>query len=365
MTTPRIAIINDQPRSSGTGNYAWHLAERLGPSGQDIADHVFLDYPGHRIVKDPGTAHESLVARIGGIPLLDNRPWFWRRCLRQLPGYDICHFTSQNMSFLCGSNPAQSVVTCLDIIPVIEPEGMFDRYWRSYLYSGLRRAGRIIAISQATKRDVVRHFGIPEGRIDVVYLGVDPDYRPRDKREARDALGLPQDKKIVLHVGTTAKRKRIPLLLEAFARSRAQDAILVRIGRAPREHRDLARRLGITDRVLFLENIAGDKLPLYYNAADLLVFPSSQEGFGLPLLEAMASGVPVVAADLTSIPEVVGDAGLLVSSDDPTQWAAAIDAVLSAPEKQTELSAKGIDRTKQFTWERTAKATLAIYDILN
>ncbi|HTY07608.1 MAG TPA: glycosyltransferase, partial [Candidatus Edwardsbacteria bacterium] len=202
MSTPRIAIINDQPRSSGTGNYAWHLAGLLGPAGRGAADHIFLDYPGRRVLRNPGTPAEFLLAATGAVPLPDNRPWFWRRCLRHLTDYDVVHFTSQNMSFLCGAVPGRSVVTCLDIIPVIAPEGMFERFWRAYLYSGLKRAGRIIAISQATKWDVVRRYGIAEDRIDVVYLGADDGYRPRDKREVRSALGLPRDARIVLHVGT-------------------------------------------------------------------------------------------------------------------------------------------------------------------
>ncbi|MRR09033.1 glycosyltransferase family 1 protein [bacterium] len=351
---PRIAIVNDQPRSSGTGTYAWHLAESLSAS----ADHLFLDYRGGRVLRNPGSAGEQLMARVPRVPLIDNRPWFWRRCLRRSPPYDVVHFTSQNMSFLCGSVPGRSVVTCLDIIPVVAPEGLLERYWRSRLYSGLKRAGRIIAISRATKQDVMRRYGIADDKVDVVHLGVDDQYRPRARQEVRQALGLPRAARIVLHVGTAARRKRVPLLLEAFARARScRDAVLVRIGRARPEHRGLARELGIEQRVRFLENVPGDRLPLYYSAADLFLFPSSCEGFGLPPLEAMASGCPVVAADNSSIPEVVGDAGVLVGPDDPAAWAGEIDRVLDDPGRAADLSRRGLARAAEFTWERTARMT--------
>ncbi|HTY09027.1 MAG TPA: glycosyltransferase, partial [Candidatus Edwardsbacteria bacterium] len=138
----------------------------------------------------------------------------------------------------------------------------------------------------------------------------------------------------------------------------ARDAVLVRIGATTAAHRRLADRLGISDRTLFLESIPGEKLPLYYNAADLLAFPSNYEGFGLPPLEAMASGCPVVAADNSSLPEVVGRAGMLVASGDPAQWAEAIDAVLGSQTRSAELAAKGLARAREFTWERTAEQTI-------
>ncbi len=359
---PRVAIVNDQPRSSGTGTYAWHLAGLLARSPEVVADHIFLDYPGGRILRNPGTPDQSVLASVGRVPLADSRPWFWRRAMRHVRGYDIVHFTSQNMSFLCGAAPAGSVVTCLDVIPLVEPEGLFERYWRGYLYSGLRRAGRIIAISEATKRDVMRLFGVPGDRIAVVPLGVDADYRPRDQVTARERLGLPRDRKIVLHVGTAAARKRVPLLLEAFAASRScRDALLVRIGQAPAGHRALAQRLGIGERVLFLENVPGETLPQYYSAADLFVFPSRYEGFGLPPLEAMASGCPVIAADNSSIPEVMGDAAVLVASDDPQTWADEIDRVLGDRTVSDTMARRGLARAAAFTWLRTAERTVEEY----
>jgi glycosyltransferase involved in cell wall biosynthesis len=359
---PRIAIVNDQPPSSGTGNYAWHLAELALRAESISAEHIYLDYPGRRVVKNPGTSGEAVIAGTGRVPLIDNRPWFWRRSVGCLRGYDVVHFTSQNMSFLCGAVAGRTIVTCLDVIPVIEPEGLFERFWREYLYSGLKRAGRIIAISEATKRDVVRHCGVSGAVVDVIPLGVGPEYRPRDKTLVKRELGLPEDRKIILHIGTAARRKRIPLLLDAFARSRAcQDALLVRIGRASPGHRSLAARLGISERVRFLEGIDAEKLPLYYSAADLLVFPSSYEGFGLPPLEAMASGCPVIAADNSSIPEVVGDAGVLVGSNDPSQWAMAIDSVLGDAKKATELSVRGLNQARRFSWEQMMNFTGDIY----
>ncbi|MDI6739950.1 MAG: glycosyltransferase family 1 protein [Candidatus Edwardsbacteria bacterium] len=362
VSKPRVAIINDQPPSSGTGNYAWHLAGLALRSESVAATHVFLDYPNRRVVVDPGTPGERAVAGTGRVPLADNRPWFWRRALRHVRGYDLHHFTSQNMSFLCGAVPGRTVVTCLDIIPVIEPEGLIEKYWRGYLYSGLRRADRIIAISEATKRDLTAHLDIPGDRIHVVPLGAGSEYRPRNKSEVRRKLGLPGDKMIVLHVGTAARRKRIPLLLESFARAEScRDAMLVRIGRATPEHRAQARRLGIEGRVRFLEDVSGDRLPAYYGAADLFVFPSSYEGFGLPVLEAMASGCPVIAAGNSSLPEVAGDAGVLVGSDDPAVWAGEIDRVLGDRQLMERMAAAGRQRAAAFTWERTASGTVATY----
>ncbi len=351
----KIDIINDQPEHSGAGVYAWNLYRAL----KDQAGIRFVHY-NHQggscdIYGKNGRDSRLSVARSIA------KPFFWKNCGR---AYDHCeniHILSQNLSFLKPGK--RRVISCLDLIPLIMPESLFEKYWRRILYSGLKQADHIISISRATKDDLIRIYHIKPEKITPIMLGVSPEYHPRDKIECRQKLGLSVKDKIILHVGTPAPRKNFITVLKAFdqiTKSR-QDVMLLKVGRISNAEQAYISLNDLSNRVLVRDNIPGDDLPLYYAASDILAFPSLYEGFGLPVLEAMASGCPVITSNTSSLPEVAGDAGIMINPTDQESLKDKIMELLENSKLTEELIQKGLLRAKDFTWKRTAEETLTVY----
>lgn len=264
------------------------------------------------------------------------------------------------------------VVTVHDLIPLLLPEYRGD--WRMQLYlrlvsAGARRARLILADSACTRADVVRVLGIPAERVRVVPLAVDARFRPLPEvvvRAVARRYGLPD--RFLLNIGGFDARKNLPRLVEAFAelRRRGYPGGLAIAGRPPSapsalfpDVAGLVRRLGLEGAVHFPGLVPdADKIALY-GACEVMVYPSRYEGFGLPPLEAMACGAPVVAANSSSLPEVVGDAGLTVDPLDVGALAGAIERVVNEPALRADLSRRGLAHAAAFTWEATARQTLA------
>ena len=270
-------------------------------------------------------------------------------------------------------SPCPFVVTIYDLGFLLHPKS-FEPLKRLYLslFTRLsaRRARRIIAISESTKRDVVRLLGVPPERVDVVHCGVDGTFRPFPMERVaafRRRRGLPE--RFILFVGTLEPRKNVRRLVEAFAilkrRTAGLQACKLVIGGAKGwMYEDIFARveeLGLGDEVLFPGYIPLEELPLWYNAAELFVYPSLYEGFGLPVLEAMACGTPVVASRTSSLPEVVGEAGMLVDPRDIGGLAEAMERALMDEGKRREMREKGLRRAGEFSWERTARETAQVY----
>ena len=266
------------------------------------------------------------------------------------------------------------VVTVHDVIPLILPETFTPRHRlvvRLALARVRRKADLVVVPSHAVKRDVVRRVGLPEDRVVVTHEGCEPRFRPvRSEGALRDVAaryGLPP--RYVLAVGTLEPRKNLTTLLEAFARLRrdgAVDADLRLVLAGARGWLDepifaTVRSLGLEDAVRFTGFVDDDDLPAVYSGAALFVFPSLHEGFGLPLLEAMACGVPVVTSNVSSMPEVAGDAATLVDPRDGEGLAAAIARSLRDAPLRGRLREAGIARARQFSWEATARRTLDAY----
>jgi glycosyltransferase involved in cell wall biosynthesis len=234
----------------------------------------------------------------------------------------------------------------------------------------MARARVVIAISEATKATLARYTSVHPERIVVVHYGVNPTFRPLEQAGAarRKSAGVDKESKIVLQVATKGRYKNTPVLLRALAqlRERIPGVTLVRIG-APfyPDEAILAGQLGLEVSIRHIGAVGDDRtLAEWYNAADVLVFPSLWEGFGWPPLEAMACGTPVVASNIPAIAEVVGHAGFLVPSDDPCEVAAATERVLTDAALSRSLREKGLARAAHFTWANAATRTLAVYDNL-
>ncbi|MCY3749710.1 MAG: glycosyltransferase family 1 protein [Chloroflexi bacterium] len=265
-----------------------------------------------------------------------------------------------------------TVVTVHDLIPLAMPAYRAGRGQALYFWlvrAGLRRARTLIADSESTRSDLARLAGVSSGRVHVVPLGVDERFRPGDaatRSHARQRLGLPE--RFGLFLSTRDLRKNLGVVLAAWPEVwRTCRLPLVVAGRSPRQ----ASRVYV-DWFADLDPSAKDWLHVYgpvderdkpdlYRAADVFVFPSRYEGFGLDPLEAMASGVPVIAARATSLPEVVGDAGPLLPPDEPAAWSDAIAAMACDSAAATEMRERGLARAATFTWARTAERTHAVY----
>jgi glycosyltransferase involved in cell wall biosynthesis len=268
-----------------------------------------------------------------------------------------------------------TVVTVFDLSFLLFPE-RFRVYNRLYLSMftrlSARRADRVIVISESTKRDAVRLLGLDARRVAVVYCGVDETYRPLPAEvveEYRRRRGLPE--RFVLFVGTLEPRKNIAGLIEAYRllaagwpRGAGEPPALVIAGAKGWYYQDVyqaVQRAELMERVVFTGYVPADELPFLYNAATLFVYPSFYEGFGLPPLEAMACGTAVVVSDRSSLPEVVGDAGVLVNPEEPAAIAQAMHELLRDEEARRVLADKGRRRAAAFSWQRAAQETTAIY----
>ncbi len=270
---------------------------------------------------------------------------------------------------------ARTMVTVHDLSFVRYPQ-CADANLRAYLNKvvprSVHRADLILADSQSTKDDVAELLGVEADKIEVLYPGVEERFHPIGDQvlleEVRRRYNLPP--RFILGLGTLQPRKNFTRLIEAFAdlRFAIYDLRLVIAGGKGWLYEDIfaaVERLGLEGKVIFPGFIADEDLPALYNLADLFVFPSLYEGFGLPPLEAMACGTPVVSSDVSSLPEVVGEAGLMVEATDTEALAEVMKRVLEDNVLREEMIAKGLEQARQFTWEKAALKLLGLYEALH
>lgn len=280
-------------------------------------------------------------------------------------GVDVLH-NLQSIAPAVRGAPAV-VTTVLDLLYLHHPDThapLLRRGMGVLVPMAVRRSDRVIAISQATKDDLVRSLGAPAGKVDVVHLG--PGLEPvaplaEAELRRRHRLG---DRPFLLSPSARRAHKNLPRLLEALA---ATDPalLLVAPGYATGEEDELAARadrVGVRDRVRFAGWVPDDELEALYRGARALVFPSLSEGFGLPVLEAMRRGLPVACADRTSLPEIAGDAALLFDPESVAEIATAITRVTTDAALRARLIAAGQRRAAEFSWERAARETVASYE---
>jgi glycosyltransferase involved in cell wall biosynthesis len=268
-----------------------------------------------------------------------------------------------------------TVVTAYDLSFLRYPEA-FNRANRLYLARfvppSLRRADRVIAISEHTRRDVIELCEVPPERVTTIHLAADGRFHPADPvavARFRAVWGLPE--RFILYLGTLQPRKNVATLVRAYARLRAggfDSHALVLAGGKGWQYEAifaLVRELGVERDVLFPGYVPENEQALWYTAADLFAYPSLYEGFGLQLLEAMACGTPVVTSNSSSLPEVVGDAGVLVEPMDVEGLASALRGVLEDDERRARLREAGLARAREFSWRRMAQETVRVYaDVL-
>ncbi len=262
-----------------------------------------------------------------------------------------------------------SVVTVHDLSFLRHPERLSarrKRYLDWAVARSARRATRVIAVSRSTRDDLVDLLSIPEEKISVVPLGVDPSFKPvRSSRGQSHPLG---GRPYLLHVGTLEPRKNVDVLIRAFAQLRRERDLphaLALVGAPGWDYQplfDLVERLRLREHVYFAGYVRPADLPLWYTDADLFAFPSVYEGFGLPVLEAMACGLPVVTTDSSSLRELAADAALVVEPGSSEALEEAMGRILEDRALRDRLRAKGMVRAAGYSWEETARQTVRVYE---
>ena len=265
----------------------------------------------------------------------------------------------------------RSIITIHDLAFILYPQFLTKHAARYYgrIDEAVRRTDAIIAVSQATKQDVISLLGVPEHKVTVVHEAASPMFRPIRTPElvqrVRGRFGVHTD--FALFVSTIEPRKNVPTLLRAFRKLLDDYRIDIKLllagakGWLYDEVFRLVTELNLIEDVAFLGRVSNEELVWLYNTAQVLVAPSIYEGFGLMPLEAMACGTPVVVSNVSSFPEVVADAGLLVDPFDVDELAVAVWRVLSDSELRASLIEKGFKRAALFSWDKAARETLDLY----
>lgn len=359
-------------RRAGLGRYAESLARALAEQ-----------FPGRFALFYNRGAGWQPLAGLEHLPLRSiaagYKPWRLAVCLGQLMGVGFDRLLPDAALFHATEHllpPFRHVPTILtvhDLIYRLYPE---HHKPLNYYYLNLtmplycRRADAIIAVSQSTRRDLIAHYGLDPNKISVVYEAAAPHFRPASVQhivQVRARYGLPD--RFLLHVGTLEPRKNLNRLLDAFRllRRDAPDARLVLVGTRGWLYGSFFRRLenlGLQDSVQLLGYVPDADLPAVYSAATVCVMPSEYEGFGLPVLEAMACGTPVVCSRAASLPEVGGEAARYFDPLDIDNVAATLRDVWHDEELRREMAQRSLTQAARFSWSRAAVETLAVYSRL-
>lgn len=346
---PINLVINSEQNNTGLNSYSKQLITEL--------DKKCIEY---KLIKcsQKNNILKRLLCFLGfdGISVLNNFPLMFR-----LPNETI-HFTNQQQAIsLCFSKPSKSIVTVHDIIPLATNtyNSFFEKILYELAYAGLKKSDCLIADSESAKKDLIAFLGTSSEKICVVHLGVDLNiFKPSRSRRRKNTL---------LYVGSEMPRKNLKTLFEAIAlvKKKIASIKLIKIGKpqwtgAREELIKLAGELEISQNIIFTDysnDLAGE-----YRNCTLFVFPSKYEGFGLPVLEAMACGCAVVCTAETSLPEIGGDAVQYFDAENPEDLASKIYLLLTNEILRKEFEIKAYKRAKNFSWEKTAEKTVEVYN---
>ena len=358
-------LLSGQPgyRQAGIHVYIKQLLNHL-PTMDDIAPVVFTQSGAERHLDGGLSVQTSRLPTENPMVRIAWEQSAWPLAA-QVQRLDLLH----SMAFVTPlASRKPKVVTVYDLSFVHFPE-RYTTFKRKYLQTQTARsvneAKRVVTIAEDGKRDVHEVFGVPLDRIDVVTPGVGDIFQPIPTPELipfKQKHNL--HKPFILHVGTLQPRKNLPVLLEAFAALDDSEVELVLIGGKGWLFDEIFGRiesLGITDRVRFPGFVPDEELPFWYNAAAVKVMPSIYEGFGIPLADAMACGTPVIASTASSLPEVVGDAGLLFSPQDSTALTACIEKVVYDSSRAATMRERGFEQSRKFSWKQSGARMAAIY----
>jgi len=350
----------------GIGRYVSGLAAAL--AGQlDARDRLQVltasGQPGHWGLNLRGTIDRVAT---GASPFSVRQQWQIPRLLRK-HGAEVYHSTFHSMPYRVG---VPTVLTVYDLIPCIFPR-FFSRSVRATFHLmmslALRAAGRVIAISEATRADLIARLGADPANVVTIPLAPAATFGPCGSEEvgrARERYALPP--RYVLYVGSNKPHKNLPKLMEAWQRAAAgeREAGLIIAGPQDPRYPEAARlveRLGLCATVRFLGSVPEEDLPALYSGASCFVFPSLYEGYGLPVIEAMACGAPVACSQVSSLPEIAGDAAILFDPNEVDSIARSLVRLLEDAALREGLRGRGLRQAARFSWDATAWKTLEVY----
>jgi alpha-1,3-rhamnosyl/mannosyltransferase len=362
--------VNDQYH--GIGRHAYSLLDALTRLDHHRRYLVFYnpDYPNSRFSMDALKARANVELRPVRLPLYSVHEQIIWPFLLTHEGVDLFHSPYVLLPLLA---PLKLIMTVHDLIfecyPEYRPQSYLQKFYQPITQLGIKRAKRVLTVSESTARDMQAFYHISRANIQIIGNAIDPTFKREHNQqrlaEVRERYGLPE--RFILSVGAGRPHKNIETLVEAFARlDPALTETLVIVGKHdPRFPDSVGARINAHDiahRVIRLGMIQEADLPVVYSLATVFVFPSLIEGFGLPPLEAMACGTPVLASATSTVSEVVGDAALAFDACDTQQLTTALHKVLRDKTLRSMLSQRGEERVKAFTWEQVARATLEAYE---
>ncbi len=337
----------------GIARYALELARRLPALAPDLTFMGLVAPEG--LPRDLGALTPSIplrCARAGFLAPVLEQPMLLADLLELAP--DIFHATSFSLPGLWNG---RLVATLHDANHLALPENyspIHSLYYRLIVGPRGKRASALLTVSEFSRDELARHLGLTPYRLQVIAPGVDERYQPPAPSEARDFIQrhrLPE--RYLAAVGNPKAHKNLGLLAKLAPRLSMPIVLLAGKG--------AAKELGFPDSTVELAELPEEEMPLFYGAAEALLLPSRYEGFGLPALEAMAAGCPVVASNVSALPEVTGEAALLVPPEDPQAWAEAVLRLLRDDRLRKSLVEKGRERASRYTWDDCARRTLAVY----
>jgi glycosyltransferase involved in cell wall biosynthesis len=352
---------------SGLGNYAFHLLAAMVDSS---SGHQFRLYHDAKacVAGSIGNAEVSFRELPSFPSRFHGGDQFWLPLQAGRDQVSLLHCPANYVPLI---QPCPTVVTVHDMVLSLHDEGETRNqlfYWRQLMPMALRKAARIITVSHHSKRDIVNLLDIPEDRVRVIHSGVDSFFKRLDDETVQKglaALGLQAG--YVFMLGASSPRKNIECAVKAFIQLKKQGfspKLVLTCGNAvfAEKLRNLLAGAGLLGEVAFLPHVSPEDLRVLYNGALSFLYPSLYEGFGFPILEAMACGTTVVTSDTSSMPEVAGDAALLVEPTDPKAIAEALAKIAQSPALGSDLRLKGQLRARDFRWAKAARETLAVYD---
>ena len=368
----KVGIISDRLNRplTGVGNYVYNLINEL--SKIDNENIYLINYKENNlfpelnkiIIKNPFKKFPKKYSY-----------YFWHLYLNYYINHkkldlDIIH-SPENASLFINLKNKKKIITIHDIMPFYFPN-MYDfithhRYKLLFAYT-LKTSDKIIAVSYNTKKDLIKLFKIPENKIKVIYEAASENFKPLKENDVNTVkqkynLNYP----FILYVGGLAPNKNVERLIKAYykLKKRRIKHKLVITGVKRYKYKSIfetIEKLNLQKDVIFTSYVPDEDLPALYNAADLFVYPSLYEGFGLPPLEAMACGTPVITSNTSSLPEVVGDAGIMINPYSVDELANKMYEVLTNDGLREELSKKGLERAKLFSWKKCAEEHLKVYE---
>lgn len=363
----RIGIDARKVQDFGIGTYIRNLVQGLAELDQEN-EYVLLTGPqGREELADLPDNFRTLIERSPVYSLREQAVLSWRLARLRLDLYHSTHYV------LPLYVPSRVVVTIHDIIHLLYPQFLPNRlafvYAQRMMRRSLNRANGVIAVSENTKSDLMEYFTVDSEAIRVIYNGVDETFRTKLSEEDLDRWFRQLDirRPYLLFVGNPKPHKNLDRVIQAYARALeigTFDGPLVCVGdrtAAQFKLRQRAEQLGIADRVRLLGHVAQEVLPALYQGASLFLYPTLYEGFGLPVVEAMASGTPVLTSNTSALKEIGSGCAHLVDPLDTERMAKAIARIMGDDEYRESLAEKGLDRSRDFRWPLTAERTLELY----